>query len=198
MIMKKGWIIAIILLAVLGAAFLFFSLNITGKAVFNNFFKPSQICSANFQAYESNIGKISSEQNCLAAYQKNKDKILRDLCANSDTLGDIDISFGKKKIAGIPIECDEKLADENIPVTFTGEYNIITTDDFEAGTSTAFSIIENIDIGKSYVLKEINGENFPAFNPGDIIKVRGLKKGNSIVLLYKDERSSAKVSGSSK
>lgn len=197
---KRLLLVLIIALVLIISSILYFQLN--GKVSLSPpgliFSKDS--CLASVGETKINLGLMFSknkitEKECWSFLTNKKDSILEALCMNTDSLGEVIINWDSKQIGTFPLECEESLSEEDIPITVTGELKQYVLDDFDHDYSEDVQKIRNIKNDEILDL-DIKGKKIISsergLEPGDIIQIRGKKVGNKI-LLDNDDSSRIKL-----
>lgn len=131
--------------------------------------------------------KISSSGECGAMFNSNRDKIVNNICSNSEVLGDIILTYAGSTIGNYPIECSEDLVDSDVPITISGEIMALHADDFLNNKAELITQIKDTKTGKVYnlVARDSNENQYlKDIVPGTFVKARGIKDSdkNSFVL----------------
>ncbi|MEM3113402.1 MAG: hypothetical protein QXI33_03190 [Candidatus Pacearchaeota archaeon] len=140
-------------------------------------------------------GKISKLK-CINIFSSNKDFIFSEICANSQTLGDVELFYNDEKLLSMPIECPETIVGEGTPITLEGTYMLTHEDYFEKDTSVFKPSFYHDKTGKEYelvILEKTNSEFDKNIMPGNKVKIRGVKQGNKILLKTGDSKSIVKI-----
>lgn len=184
--MVKRGLIVIFIISILVIAGLFLFSRMTGNAIFD-FGKPKDVCSANFQGLKIDLGSLFEEKrinlNECRNIANNKERIIEEVCYNSQTLGNVEIKFGNKLISSFEIECNPENFEDGDYVSSTGELSIIIGDDFERGKADKLYVIQDNKSKKFYGLELKEGKiKREELKAGDIIEVRGKKTESNIIL----------------
>lgn len=197
----KSWMIILLLFVVfITFFFVFGGLSHTGYfSFFGLGSEKSNIkadtggsCIAQFDSLRLDVSnylsskKVASSGECNAMFNNNKDKILNNICSNSDTLGDVVLTFNGAVVSSYTLECSEALVDSDVPIIISGEIIKLYADYFDEGRAELITQIKE-KTGKIYTLEAKNEKErwmIDSLSPGKTIKARGIKDAskNSFVL----------------